>query len=299
MTDEQPFFQKLRLRIETLGHGLCVGVDPDFESLPALRSLALQIGDLPAIQFFASSLVDLAADCAAAIKFQSAFFEAAGGPGVTLLGQMVARAKQRGVLTILDAKRCDISSTMRAYGQATFDSDQADCMTVVPYMGVESFAPLLPWLRQGKGIYCVLRTSNPESEMLQELAVNSEAGIQKFYQTVNDRLQNWRRECGVEHAVGVVVGATVIESLPSVDADRFAGQNLLLPGLGAQGGVLGVRHESIANAAATMLYPISRGLLADAETALALSQADGEHFSACVRAHAKKLIEGTIPRQRN
>ncbi len=299
MTHAQPFFQRLRARIELLGHGLCVGVDPDFESNPALRALASRIGHLSAMQFFATSLVDVAAECAAAIKFQSAFFEAAGGPGVTLLGQMVAKARQKGILTIADAKRCDISSTMRAYGHAAFESEQADCMTVVPYMGVESFSPLLPWLRNGKGIYCVLRTSNPESAALQEVAVGPGAGggTQMFYQTVNDRLQNWRSTCGIEDAVGVVVGATIIEKLPTTDADRFTGQNLLLPGLGAQGGSLGARHALIAQAAGTMLYPISRGLLANSEVELALSQADGAQFAKYVRANIDKLISETIPSQ--
>ena len=54
----------------------------------------------------------------AAVKPQSAFFEVFGSRGLAVLERVLTELHDAGTLTILDAKRGDIGSTMTAYAEA-------------------------------------------------------------------------------------------------------------------------------------------------------------------------------------
>ena len=78
-----------------------------------------------------------------------------GSAGVAVLEELLAAARERGVLTILDVKRGDIGSTMGAYAQAHLLPGaplEADAITVSPYLGTGSLDPgraARPRARQG------------------------------------------------------------------------------------------------------------------------------------------------------
>src|ERR1700730_11921974 len=73
------------------------------------------------------------------------------------------------------AKRGDIAATADAYAQAYLAPDSpnpVDALTVNPYMGLDTIEPYLKFSRQaGKGVFVVLRTSNPGAGAFQDLAV--------------------------------------------------------------------------------------------------------------------------------
>ena len=91
------------------------------------------------------------ADHAAAVKPQSAFYEALGWEGVRALAGTVRAAHDCGLLVIADVKRGDIGSTAEAYAQGHLDLLQADAVTVNPYLGMDGIAPFLKRARDGKG----------------------------------------------------------------------------------------------------------------------------------------------------
>ena len=65
-------YTTLSQRIETAGHGLCVGLDPDPSKLPARTDFAS----------FCIGIIDATAHVAIAYKPNFAFFEALGRPGL-------------------------------------------------------------------------------------------------------------------------------------------------------------------------------------------------------------------------
>jgi orotidine-5'-phosphate decarboxylase len=162
------FSDRLADAVERKSSQLVVGLDPVVEQMP--REVD---GDLFA---FCSGIVDAVAPYAVAVKPQSAFFEAHGHDGVRAFARVCEYARCAGLMVIADAKRGDIGSTARAYAQAFIPL--ADAVTVNPYLGSDSIEPFLDACRrEGAGIFCLVKTSNPGSADLQDVALADGATI--------------------------------------------------------------------------------------------------------------------------
>lgn len=214
---------------------VCVGIDP---RVPLLPSEFAPSGTSPrdaadAVGRWAVALLDVVAPLVPVVKPQLAFFEALGAPGFRAYHDTVLAAQERGLLVIADAKRGDIGSTAEAYAEAHLDVVGADAITVNPYLGRDSLEPYLPHLRKGKGIFVLVKTSNPGSSDLQDLW----AGTAPLHQHVARMVHALGREsigtCG-QSAVGAVVGATHPAELVRL-RELMPDTPLLVPGFGAQG----------------------------------------------------------------
>ena len=267
---EETFRSRLAAKIRKTGTSLAVGVDPHLSGDGA-DFFAAEFRRLGAREFlrrWASILVDVAADVAPAIKFQSAFFEAHGEEGFGAMREALGRARAKGLITILDAKRGDIASTMAAYGRMAFDWAGADALTVTPYMGFDVVSPLLPWLKRGRGIYVVWVSSNPSGAGVQELPIDSQrapgAGDSVAEVLLRDLVSRCQ-EAGVASGLGLVLGATKAGFLTPQWRERLTGIPLLLPGIGAQGATLDADAELWLRTAGHNLLPQSRGLYGPAD----------------------------------
>ena len=205
---------------------LVVGLDPAVELMPPEVD-----GDLFE---FCSGIVDAVAEHAVAVKPQSAFFEAHGADGVRAFWQVCEYARSAGLLVIADAKRGDIDSTARAYAEAFIP--RADAVTVNPYLGGDSIAPFLDACRrEGAGIFCLVKTSNPGSADVQDVVL---ADGRRLWQHVASLVRAWGDDLVGEHglsAVGAVVGATFAREVAEA-RELLPRSVILLPGIGAQGG---------------------------------------------------------------
>src|SRR5205823_8285040 len=115
------FNDRLIAAIRAKGTALCVGLDPRRELLPR-QLLEQHRSDIAgAIEEFCLRVLDIVAPIIPVVKPQSAFFEALGPAGFQTLWHVLRRAKELGLVTILDAKRGDIASTATAYAEAAFD----------------------------------------------------------------------------------------------------------------------------------------------------------------------------------
>jgi len=230
------FADRLADSVRRKGTVLCVGLDPRVESLPAeIRNGTPD--PAAAVEEFCLRVLDLVAPHAAAVKPQSAFFELLGPAGFAVQHRVLHKARELGLLTILDAKRGDIASTASAYAEAAFSSDvwNADALTVNPYLGRDAVEPFLAAARQrGRGAFVLVRTSNPGAGLFQDL----DCGGRKLYEAVADEVRAWAQasvgECGFGD-VGAVVGATHPAELRAL-RERLPDVWFLVPGYGAQGG---------------------------------------------------------------
>ena len=77
------------------------------------------------------------------------------------------------MLSIADAKRGDIGSTMAAYADAWLRDGSAlaaDSVTLSPYLGFESLRPALDLAAEtGRGVFVLALTSNPEGASVQHV----------------------------------------------------------------------------------------------------------------------------------
>jgi len=247
------FFNKLLEKIVKCNTRLCVGIDP---LVPPESSLLKNKNILDIVTESVDILIRQASiHNVPAVKFQSAYFEALGTDGFHILRNAIAHARREGILTILDAKRGDIASTMHAYGCFAFGYMDADCLTINPYMGIDTIEPLLPWLKASRGVYVVWVTSNKSAESLQFYS-NADHSL---FQDVHTIFSEFALDHSVEESVGFVLGATKLgRSVVRSFMETFSSGSLLLPGVGAQGAVVDSQLRGLLNRLPASLVPISR-----------------------------------------
>lgn len=221
-----------RLRSAMDAHGpLCVGIDPH----PALLGKWGLDDDVAGLERFTMTVVDALADRVAVIKPQAAFFERFGSAGVAVLERALAGIREADGLSIMDAKRGDIGSTMAAYADAYAGKESplaGDAVTVSPFLGFGSLRPLLDLAAEtGRGVFVLALTSNPEGGQVQH--ARDEHGT-TVAQTVIDAVAAENAGARPLGSVGVVVGATVTGPGRDHDLSALNGP-ILAPGVGAQG----------------------------------------------------------------
>jgi orotidine 5'-phosphate decarboxylase subfamily 2 len=221
------YLERLAARSAAAGSVLCLGLDPDPDTLPEGFSR-----DLHGLERFAALVLEAAIPCAAAVKPNLAFYEAFGSAGIAALERLRATIPSD-VPVVMDAKRGDIGSTAARQAVALFDALGADAVTVNPYLGEEAIAPLIS--RVDRFAYVLCRTSNPGAGELQNLRVAADAASgapdEPLHERVARRVASW----GPGGTVGLVVGATASEELRSIRGIA-PGLAFLVPGVGAQGG---------------------------------------------------------------
>lgn len=249
LTKKSPdnFADRLIERVRALGHPLCVGFDPHLERIPALfRRGDMRLrspGTADAVEGFVMAVLERLPGRVAAVKPQSAFFEQLGWRGVRVLERLIAAARKRGLLVILDAKRGDIGSTAEGYARAHLDSGtlaSADALTLNPYLGLDTLVPFVKCGEEsGNGFFVLVKTSNPGSGDLQDrLLEGAGAGGEPVYLAVAGSLEKVAsRLLGTRtgwSSLGVVVGATYPEPALLI-RERLPNSLFLVPGYGAQG----------------------------------------------------------------
>jgi len=231
------FADRLVSAVENKRTCVVVGLDPRVDQLPeALRERAGVSLDAAAdaIVEFNSGIIRAVAPHAVAVKPQAAFYEALGWQGFRAFAATVRLAREAGLLVISDVKRGDIGSTAEAYAQAHLDLFDADAVTVNPYLGTDGIAPFLARAEKGKGIFSLVKTSNPSSAELQDLRVGDDTLCEKVAALVERWGEGCRGACGYS-ASCAVVGATFPEMAKRLRA-LMPHTLFLVPGYGAQGG---------------------------------------------------------------
>ena len=239
MTAPAPFFDRLEAVRSDRGSILCVGIDPRLERMPAEITDG-QDGDVEGILTrFGLELLELAGPHAACFKPQIAFFEAHGMPGLRAFASIVRAAREQGLLVIGDVKRGDIGSTAAAYAQAFLEPGgdlECDAITINPYLGADSLQPFVDVAAaHGKGLYVLVRTSNPGGADLQELVSSDKRIFQHTAALVRSLGAPHVSEATGLSCVGAVVGATTPEALQALRGE-MPDTPFLVPGYGAQGG---------------------------------------------------------------
>lgn len=191
-------------------------------------------------------LIDALCDIVPAVKPQAAYYEMYGWQGVKALAETVAYAREKGMFVITDGKRNDIGATMEAYATAHLgttdvfgeevDAFGADALTVNGYLGTDGIKPLLKVCgEKDKGIFVLVKTSNPSSGELQDQKMESGMSV---YETMGAFCETWGEAVMGKYGysgVGAVVGATYPAQLGEM-REKAPHTFFLVPGYGAQGG---------------------------------------------------------------
>lgn len=284
------FGERLAAAVAARRSQVVLGLDPDPARLwpvgaaageHATGSAAERAGE--AVFAHCEAVIDAVAESCVAVKLQLACFERLGGPGWRALERTAGAAQARGLLVIADAKRGDVDVSARAYAQALLGATDtpwgevqglaADAVTVNPYLGPDTLEPFAETARAGgRGLFVLVRTSNPGAAYLQDAAWERAARMVAELATG-----------GTLSDVGAVTGATAPEHLERL-REAMPTAPFLLPGIGAQGGRVADLGPAFAPGPAGGLVASSRGIVNAHE------QADGTPEQAA-RAAAERLRE--------
>lgn len=224
---------RLFAEVEKKG-SVCVGLDSHLDYIP--ESMKLEYSDKSELIFrFNKRIIDCTKDIVAIYKPQIAFYESYGIEGLLAYKKTLEYLREIGALSIGDVKRGDISSTASMYAKAHFEGDfEADFITLNPYMGFDSITPYLPYLESGdKGVFVLLRTSNPGAKDIEYLDVNGES----LYYHIGDKLEEMGRDYIGKYgysSLAAVVGGTHTDEALEI-RERYKNMYFLIPGYGAQG----------------------------------------------------------------
>ncbi|MBQ4347063.1 MAG: orotidine-5'-phosphate decarboxylase [Firmicutes bacterium] len=221
---------------------------------------------------FNIGIIEAVADIVPAVKPQIAMYEQFGPEGLIAYVRTVDYARQKGLVVIGDVKRGDIASTAEAYSDAhlgtssilggePFAAFDTDYITINPYMGYDSIEPYLENCKaRDKGLFILVKTSNPGSSDFQDLKVGDKA----LYQIVGESVEKWGEPLRGRHgysALGAVVGATHPKEA-AILREAMPHTFFLVPGYGAQGaGADDIRFSFDKNGLGAIVNS-SRGIIA-------------------------------------
>lgn len=202
-------------------------------------------GAAEALYQFNRALIDALCDIVPAIKPQAAYYELYGYEGVKALAKTIRYAQEKNMFVITDGKRNDIGSTMQAYAAAhlgvtdiageQLEAFGSDALTVNGYLGTDGIEPLLRICdTRDKGIFVLVKTSNPSSGELQDMVLSTGKTV---YHTLGVMCEQWGESVKGKYGysgVGAVVGATYPKQLQELRKE-LRRTFFLVPGYGAQG----------------------------------------------------------------
>ncbi len=299
------FIDNLIDRIKLLQNPTVAGLDPKLEYLPhciideavGLFGKTFKAAGY-AISKFNMQVIDVLCDIVPAIKPQFAYYEMYGLDGLSALYETVSYAKQKGMLVIGDGKRNDIGSTAKAYSCAYLGKTDlfgikspcmdVDALTVNPYLGIDGIQPFIEdCLTYGKGIFVLVKTSNPSSGQLQDIKINETAIFEFIARLVDDWSDGHEGRYGYG-PVGAVVGATYPHQAIKV-RDMMSKSYILIPGYGAQGGTAEDCLPSFKKDRLGGLINASRSLVFAYGTKRWADRYDGENYTTIIRDEAVRM----------
>ena len=232
---------------------LIVGLDPVYSRLPPAITSHRQMNDefdaaaaVDAIFDFCTQTMRIVAPMVPAVKINIAFFEKYLWEGLETYYNLITEADDLGLEIIGDVKRGDIGHTAELYAAAHLQNPELvgledtlapDAITINGYIGTDGIEPFADVAsQQGKGIFVLVRTSNPSAAAIQDFA---DGDGQKVYEKIAEVVgqiagQKERIGKGGYSNVGMVVGGTA----PKVTTDlrhKYDKVWFLVPGYGSQG----------------------------------------------------------------
>ena len=233
----------------------CVGCDPNIESFPKyLLGSASKFKAPDLLKKWGELVIHSLTGRCRVIKFQVAWFEAHGSNGYAVLEHLIDLAHEAEMMVICDIKRGDIGESNKAYAKAWFEYFKVDAITVNPWLGLDSLAPILSAAaKQEARVYMTLRTSNSHSDTIQGKI---------FQQLLRDSIAMNE----FEDTLCFVIGADRRQEVKSL-LHLHPAANILVPGFGFQSGstenlvdFMPVRNTSSQESSYKVLFSASRSV---------------------------------------
>jgi orotidine-5'-phosphate decarboxylase len=237
------FADRLCEAVKTKRTPLLVGLDPVYGRLPSPIKSHRDMNDefdaasaVDAIFDFCTQTMRIIAPMVPAVKINIAFFEKYLWEGIESYYALISEADDLGLEVIGDVKRGDIGHTAELYAAAHLENPELvgledtlapDAITINGYTGTDGIEPFADMAaKQGKGLFVLVRTSNPSAAAIQDFA---DTDGKTMYEKVAEIVGS----SGYSN-IGMVVGGTSPEVTTSL-REKYDKVLFLVPGFGSQG----------------------------------------------------------------
>lgn len=232
---------------------LIVGLDPVYGRLPAAIKSHRHMNDefdadaaVDAIFDFCTQTMRIIAPMVPAVKINVAFFEKYLWEGIETYYSLITEADDLGLEVIGDVKRGDIGHTAKLYAAAHLQNPELagledtlapDAITINGYIGTDGIEPFAEMAaKQGKGIFVLVRTSNPSAAEIQDFAGADGQAVYERVAEVVARIGDVPERIGANgySNIGMVVGGTSPDVTKAL-RHKYDKVWFLVPGYGSQG----------------------------------------------------------------
>ena len=197
---------------------LCVGLDSDYEKI-ILKTKSVY----KTLIKFNFQIIESTYDLVCCYKINSAFYEAYGLDGIKALYETIKKLKND-FPVILDFKRADIGNTAKLYAKFGFEFLNADAVTIIPYMGIDTIDIFRNY--KEKFVFIVAFSSNKGAKDFQEFGYKKPLYL---------KIMEECKKTDKNKNTGYVIGATYPEKIKELRMKGF-NEIFLIPGIGAQQG---------------------------------------------------------------
>jgi orotidine-5'-phosphate decarboxylase len=234
-------------QIKTKKSFLCIGLDVDLDKIPK----HLLVLEDPIFEFN-KAIIDATHHLCVSYKPNTAFYEAYGIKGWISLQKTINYINENypEIFTIADAKRGDIGNTSSMYAKAFFEDLNFHSVTVAPYMGKDSVEPFLAF--ENKHTILLTLTSNEGAFDFQTSKIEGK----ELYKQVLETSKTWKNSENLMYVIGATK-ANYFAEIRKIVPESF----LLVPGVGAQGGILQEVCHFGMNETIGLLINSSRGII--------------------------------------
>jgi orotidine-5'-phosphate decarboxylase len=247
------FSDRLCAAVDSKKTPLVIGLDPIYSRLPPAIRAHRQMNDefdaaaaVDAIFDFCTQVMRVVGPMVPAVKINIAFFEKYLWEGLESYYALISEADDLGLEIIGDVKRGDIGHTAEMYAAAHLQNSELtgmedvlapDAITVNGYIGTDGIEPFAKMAaEEGKGLFVLVRTSNPSAAEFQDLQVEGGQTVYERMAEIVSKIAGRPEHVGEKgySDVGMVVGGTAPETSASLRT-KYDNIWFLVPGYGSQG----------------------------------------------------------------
>lgn len=207
---------KLHERIRKTKNPLLMDLSVDKNGIPA-HILEEESGYCAAYTRFCRELMAELKDTIAGVRVPFNAFALLGQQGVEALQSLLVYANELGYYVVLDAPEIYSPWDAERIAQAVFAENTYLCdgLIISPYIGSDAIKPFLPYCKEGKSLFLIVRSANKSAMDLQDLMTGSRLVHGAAAELVTRHGLAYLGKCGYSQ-IGGLVGAGVPASLQSI-----------------------------------------------------------------------------------
>lgn len=234
---------KLHEKIRKLKNPSMVDFSVGQDSIPA-HILQQEADELTAYVRFCRELMQALKDTVPAVRFRFDTFALMGQQGLPALSSLLREAGELGYYVLLDGPGILTPWDAERTAKVLFGTAQYPCdgLLISPYIGSDAVKPFLPYCKDGKDLFIVVRSPNKSALELQDLLTGSRLVHTAAMDMVNRHGETIFGKCGYSR-VNAAVSAGAANSIRTI-RNAYKHTYLLVDGLDYPSG----NHKNCSNA---------------------------------------------------